>query len=233
MQLQQELEQQETLPTGDDVAIREVRQVQEVVKRIATVRSGKKRSRNKGTDAADDLAVEEELDVALRDMQTEQEDPEPIDKIQSPTDRQVIRHVVVEEEDDPGGDDREERHYGEGQTLAGKHVAPPRQKKKVHRAKKKRIESYKRYLLKILKQIHPELGISSHAMSIMQTFISDHFDRIVSEAAKLTILAKKSTLSAREIQTAVLLVLPGALRDHAVKEGKKAVARAENVGLAY
>ena len=36
---------------------------------------------------------------------------------------------------------------------------------------------------------------------------------------------KRATLSARELQTAARLVLPGALAKHAVSEGNKAVAR--------
>lgn len=231
--MQQEVEQQETLPSGDDVAIREVRQVKEVVKRIATVRPGKKRSRG-GTE---DM-VEEELDAAMQPMH-EEEDLVQTQKVPSAEDRQmqVQRRVVVEEEDDGRGVGNINNKSGaatRGRQKAGGQQKE-RQKHRVrhHANNRKRIESYKRYIFKILKQIHPDLGISSHAMSIMQTFISDHFDRIVTEAARLTILAKKSTLSAREIQTAVRLILPGALRDHAVKEGNQAVARTENVRAAY
>ena len=91
--------------------------------------------------------------------------------------------------------------------------------------KKKRTESYSIYIYKVLKQVHPDTGISSKAMSIMNSFINDAFERIAVEAGKLVRYNKKSTLSAREIQTAVRLILPGELVRHAISEGTKAVTK--------
>ena len=62
--------------------------------------------------------------------------------------------------------------------------------------KKSRTESYSTYIYRVLKQVHPDTGIS-----------------------------KKATLSAREIQTSVRLMLPGELSKHAVSEGTKAVTK--------
>ena len=45
------------------------------------------------------------------------------------------------------------------------------------------------------------------------------------EASKLCRFSKKATLSSREIQTAVRLMLPGELSKHAVSEGTKAVTK--------
>ncbi|KAI8117360.1 Histone H2B.1/H2B.2 [Lucilia cuprina] len=39
-------------------------------------------------------------------------------------------------------------------------------------------ESYAIYIYKVLKQVHPDTGISSKAMSIMNSFVNDIFDRI-------------------------------------------------------
>merc|ERR1712118_222165 len=72
--------------------------------------------------------------------------------------------------------------------------------------KKKRTESYSSYIYKVLKQVHPDTGISSKAMSIMNSFINDAFERIAVEAGKLVRYNKKGTLSSREIQTAVRLI---------------------------
>ena len=93
--------------------------------------------------------------------------------------------------------------------------------KKAH----KRTESYSSYIYKVLKQVHPETGISKKAMSIMNSFINDIFERVAGEAGKLSLYNKKATLSSREIQTAVRLVLPGELAKHAVSEGTKAVTK--------
>ena len=90
---------------------------------------------------------------------------------------------------------------------------------------KKRVESYSTYIYKVLKQVHPDTGISKKGMSIMNSFINDIFGRIAGEAGKLATYNKKATLSSREIQTAVRLMLPGELAKHAVSEGTKAVTK--------
>ena len=88
-----------------------------------------------------------------------------------------------------------------------------------------RVESYSSYIYKVLKQVHPDTGISKKGMSIMNSFINDTFERIASESGKLAKYSGKKTLSSREIQTAVRLVLPGELAKHAVSEGTKAVTK--------
>ena len=95
--------------------------------------------------------------------------------------------------------------------------------KKVGR--KSKSETYKIYIYKVLKQVHPDTGISSKAMSIMNSFINDVFAQIAGEAGKLCTYNNKATLSSREVQTAVRLVLPGELAKHAVSEGTKAVTK--------
>lgn len=91
--------------------------------------------------------------------------------------------------------------------------------------KKRKVESFGRYLYQVLKQVHPDIGISGKAMIIMNSFVNDIFERIASESAKLAHYNHKSTISSREIQTAVRLLLPGELSKHAVSEGTKAVAK--------
>ncbi|KAF8069676.1 Histone H2B.3 [Scenedesmus sp. PABB004] len=101
-------------------------------------------------------------------------------------------------------------------------------KKKVSKA-----ETYKIYIYKVLKQVHPDTGISSKAMSIMNSFINDIFEKIAGEASRLARYNKKPTITSREIQTAVRLILPGELAKHAVSEGTKAaLARQAGVGAA-
>ena len=93
------------------------------------------------------------------------------------------------------------------------------------KSNKKRTESYSLYIYKVLKQVHPDTGISKKGMSIMNSFINDIFDRLAGEAGKLATYSKKPTLSSREIQTSVRLMLPGELAKHAVSEGTKAVTK--------
>ncbi|MCV4656079.1 hypothetical protein OFM13_32595, partial [Escherichia coli] len=64
---------------------------------------------------------------------------------------------------------------------------------------------------------------SKKSMAVMNSFITDIFERVTTEAGKLARFNKKSTLGSREVQTAVRLALPGELSKHAIAEGTKAV----------
>ena len=90
---------------------------------------------------------------------------------------------------------------------------------------KKKTETFSTYIFKVLKQVHPDIGISNKAMQVMNSFVTDIFDRIAREGARLVDMNGRNTLGSREIQTAVRLVLPGDLAKHAVSEGGKAVAK--------
>uniref|UniRef100_A0A251U736 Histone H2B n=1 Tax=Helianthus annuus TaxID=4232 RepID=A0A251U736_HELAN len=81
------------------------------------------------------------------------------------------------------------------------------------------------FSLLVLKQVHPDIGISSKAMGIMNSFINDIFEKLAQESSRLARYNKKPTITSREIQTAVRLVLPGELAKHAVSEGTKAVTK--------
>lgn len=90
---------------------------------------------------------------------------------------------------------------------------------------KSRKQTYSSYIYKVLKQTHPDTGISTKAMSIMNSFVNDIFERVATEASKLAAYNKRSTISSREIQTAVRLILPGELAKHAISEGTRAVTK--------
>eukprot|EP00004_Rigifila_ramosa_P012052 TRINITY_DN2587_c0_g1_i2.p2 TRINITY_DN2587_c0_g1~~TRINITY_DN2587_c0_g1_i2.p2 ORF type:complete len:144 (-),score=42.61 TRINITY_DN2587_c0_g1_i2:172-576(-) len=125
-----------------------------------------------------------------------------------------------------------------GKAPAASKESAPKAAKKVpkktasgdHKRKQKRIESYSSYIYKVLKQVHPDTGVSQRAMSIMNSFITDTFERIASEAGRLVRISKRGTLSSRDIQTAVRLILPGELAKHAVSEGTKAVTKYTSAG---
>ncbi|XP_075399312.1 histone H2B type 1-K-like [Tenrec ecaudatus] len=77
--------------------------------------------------------------------------------------------------------------------------------KKRERSRK---ESYSVYVYKVLKQVHPDTGISSKVMGIMNSF-NNIFKRITREASCLGHYNRCSTITSPEIQTAVRLLLPG------------------------
>ena len=85
---------------------------------------------------------------------------------------------------------------GKGEKRAGKaKSAPTDPGKKKKRSKRK--ESYAIYIYKVLKQVHPDTGISSKAMGIMNSFVNDVFERIATESSRLAHYNKKSTISSR------------------------------------
>ncbi|KRY91144.1 histone H3 [Trichinella pseudospiralis] len=84
--------------------------------------------------------------------------------------------------------------------------------------RRSRKESFAIYIYKVLKQIHPYIGISNKAMAIMNNFLNDLFDRFAAESSCLAHYSQRNTITSREIQTAVRLLLPGELSKHAISE---------------
>lgn len=91
--------------------------------------------------------------------------------------------------------------------------------------RKTRRETYATYHMKVLKQVHPNLGISSKAMAIMDSMTNDLFDRIMTEVKNLMKKSGTQTVTAREIQTAIRFLFPGELAKHAISESTKAVTK--------
>jgi histone H3/H4 len=115
------------------------------------------------------------------------------------------------------------------QTKGGKksNAAAGGKRKAGHRKPKR---SWGVYVLRALKRIQENdkknaLSMSSKAMAIMNSFCTDVFERVASEAATLARVNHKRTLGSREVQTAVRLTLPTELARHAAAEGTKAMAK--------
>jgi len=106
---------------------------------------------------------------------------------------------------------------------ATKDVKENKDTKEKRKMKFSKTETYNIYIYKVLKQVHPEIGVSKRAMMVLNSFVQDVFERICDEASRLCHYNKKQTLGAREIQAAVALVLPGELAKHAQSEGNKSV----------
>jgi len=89
--------------------------------------------------------------------------------------------------------------------------------------RKRRVETWSIYIYKVLKNIHPEVGVSKKAMNVLNSFVGDLFERVALEASKLARYHGKMTLSSHDIQSAVKLILPGDLAEHAIAEGTRAL----------
>lgn len=91
--------------------------------------------------------------------------------------------------------------------------------------KKAHYDSFATYIYKILKQVHPELSITGQAMAVLNSMALDLLDRIASQAGWLARRNGRHTITSRDIQTAVRVLLPGELMKHAISEGTKAVTK--------
>jgi histone H2B len=109
-----------------------------------------------------------------------------------------------------------------GKTTQGKKKPVEGGKK---RKKKRNYSSFANAIYKITKQVHPECTMSSKSMSIMNSFVNDILDRMLTEGTKLNRYTKKKTLGVRELQTVARLMLPGELNRHAISEATKAVSK--------
>merc|ERR1712066_666480 len=103
---------------------------------------------------------------------------------------------------------------------AGKSSA---QKAAQQKRRRRRVESWSIYIYKVLKNIHPEVGVSKKAMNVLNSFVGDLFERVALEASKLCRYHGKQTLSSNDVQSAVKLILPGDLAEHAIAEGTRAL----------
>jgi histone H3/H4 len=90
----------------------------------------------------------------------------------------------------------------------------------------KNYDNYDLYVHRVLKQVCPDCpGISKKAMEVICSMVCDLERKLSVSAGELTWMSHSQTLTAREIQTAVKLNLPGELAKHAVSEGTKAVTK--------
>ena len=114
--------------------------------------------------------------------------------------------------------------YSKGAKSMGKSTYVSPEKRLLKKLRKNR-GTFKYFVYKVLKQVHPDHGITTRAMQIMDDILVDVFQRIAREAAVLARKNKKPTISSREIQGATKLLFHGTLAEHAAKEGIKAVEK--------
>ncbi|XP_035670061.1 late histone H2B.L4-like [Branchiostoma floridae] len=88
---------------------------------------------------------------------------------------------------------------------------------------RRRRETFGFCINKVLKLLHPDMGLSTKAVAIVNCFVNDILERIAAEASFLASYNKRCTISSREIQTAVRLILPGYLAKFSAIEGTKAI----------
>ncbi len=79
------------------------------------------------------------------------------------------------------------------------------------------------YIRRVLKQIHPDTGISGSALACLNNLIEITVQKIMVGINRILLATGKKTVNDRDIQDAVRLTVPGELCLHSVSEGTKAV----------
>ena len=93
----------------------------------------------------------------------------------------------------------------------------------VKKPKKNPATAFSTYIYRVKKQVHPDLKISKSSMRIIESFISDFFDRLCRDSSQLMDNSEAKTLKAKDILAAIKMVLPGELGKHAYNEAEKAI----------
>ena len=91
--------------------------------------------------------------------------------------------------------------------------------------KARKTDDYTTFIYRVLKQTHPDTGISKKGMAVMNSLVKDIFGRLAMEGSHLSRYDGRATLTQKDIQTAVKLIFPGELRKHAISEGTSATTK--------
>ena len=92
-----------------------------------------------------------------------------------------------------------------------------RKEKKIFRNE----DNLKVYIFRVLKEIHPEVGISKSAMTSLNSIILEVYRNLAKNARELS---NHQILKPTDVQTAIKIVFPGELCKHAVTEGVRALS---------
>lgn len=95
--------------------------------------------------------------------------------------------------------------------------------------KKKKTRFFETYISKVLKQMSDCNGITSNAKQQFNSALCLICKLIASTVINLTEIAKKKTMSEKELNNTLLLILPEQLAKNAISEGQEAVIRFENI----
>lgn len=86
--------------------------------------------------------------------------------------------------------------------------------------------NFNTYIYRVLKQVHPDSGMSGDGLSEMNNLIRISLKKITNSINQLMMNSKgRKTISSREVQSATRLSFPGEMAKHAIAEATKAVVK--------
>lgn len=89
-------------------------------------------------------------------------------------------------------------------------------------------ESYSVYIRRVLKELHPDIGISEKAMKILDSFVHGLYEQLAVEASRVARSHRRNSLTSRDIETSVRVVLPEGIARRAIDKANLAVANISN-----
>lgn len=84
---------------------------------------------------------------------------------------------------------------------------------------------YDTYLYRILKQVHPDMGLTSSAKKYINKLLNMFVKKIAYNTHLLVSIKKTKIIDCMTIQSAIKLCFPNELATHSISEGLKAVAK--------
>ena len=129
--------------------------------------------------------------------------------------------------DEETNEEQEEEDLSETEVHIGEITTPhkPLGKKAKRRALRnmRSSESYNVPLRKILKEIHPDIGMTGKAMDIMDSIVNCIFEQLANEASRMAKCMKQKTINRQHIEGSVRVLFPDGLAKRAIEEGTLAV----------
>jgi histone H2A len=104
--------------------------------------------------------------------------------------------------------------------------------RKTEGPRRKGKQTFATYIFKVLKSMkngNDKFGMSKKGMAVMNSVVTDVFERLMKEASDAAKYAKKATVGHKEVIAAAKFTLPGKLSELAIKNGNDAVKKFEQV----
>lgn len=98
-------------------------------------------------------------------------------------------------------------------------------KRKHHKQKRIDLMEFKHYILKIAKNLNPDIGINDESKIILNSLLNEILKKIYNESCRLSRYNNKKTISTNEIKCAVKLVLNDEIAIHCIRNGDLALSK--------
>lgn len=89
-------------------------------------------------------------------------------------------------------------------------------------------ESYSVYIRRVLKELHPDIGITGKAMNILDSFMHGLYEQLATEASRAARIHRRNSLTSKDMEISVRVVLPEGLARRAMDKANLAVASISN-----